>query len=173
MTVEGLGLEVVKVTVTVPEFLRGDSVALSLSSDRGGLDDATLIVPRSGTAETSLRSRGLGKNTLRVSLGDIAVGEAVVTYGFPWSFLVAALLGSVLGTLIARRGRQRARVDLSLGVLTGVLCAVAYAIGLNLTGLDINVRVGEAAVLVVAAVGAAFDLPGLAPLRKNLGQPPA
>jgi hypothetical protein len=45
---------------------------------------------------------------------------------------------------------------------------VAYAIGLNLTGVDLSVRVGEAAVLVVSALGAAFNLPGLAALRKAM-----
>ncbi len=48
------------------------------------------------------------------------------------------------------------------------MSAVAYAIGLNLTGINLNVRVGEAAVLVVAALGAGLELPGLMGLRKRL-----
>jgi hypothetical protein len=167
--IEGFGLEVVKFTVTVPEYLRQDSLTVSLESDRGGLDVATLPIPRSGIAESSLRSRGVGGNTIRVSLGTIATGEASVGYDFPTGFLIAAVLGGLVGAVIRRREKRRGRVDILLGILTGLLCAAAYAIGLNLTGFDINVRVGEAAVLVVSALGAMFNLPGLATLRKNLG----
>jgi hypothetical protein len=166
--IQGLGLEMVKVSVTVPEFLRRDSNVVVLSSDHGGLDVATLLIPRSGTAETSLRSQGLGTNRVHAALGHVAAGEETIAYVFPWTFLAAVLVGGVLGSFLAKRERHRRRTDLVLGVVTGFLCAVAYAIGLNLTGLDINVRVGEATVLVVAAIGAAYDLPGLAPLRKRL-----
>ena len=55
--------------------------------------------------------------------------------------------------------------------MAGVVSAVAYAIGLNLTGVDLSVRVGEATVLVVAVLGATLDLPGLAVIRKRFEVP--
>lgn len=166
--IQGLGLEQVAVTVTVPAFLRGDTLTVTLWSDHGGLDAGTIRIPPSGTAEVGLRSSGLGRNTVHAEIFGIASGEAPVRYTLPWPFVVAAVLGGVLGTLIRRRRRHQARADFVAGIVAGLLSAVAYAIGLNLTGIDVNVRVGEAAVLVVAALGAGLDLPGLNTLRKRI-----
>ena len=86
----------------------------------------------------------------------------------PWPFLVAAILGGVGGTLLRRRRRKLALADFVAGVVAGLVSALAYAIGLNLTGFNLNVRFGEVVVLVVAALGAALELPGLTGLRKRL-----
>jgi uncharacterized membrane protein YeaQ/YmgE (transglycosylase-associated protein family) len=166
--IQGLGLEKVPVTVTVPAFLRGDTLTVTMWSDHGGLDAGTLRIPPSGTAEVALRSSGVGHNTVHAQIAGIAAGEAPIRYTLPWPFLVAAVLGGVLGTMIRRRQRRQARADFVAGIVAGLVSAIAYAIGLNLTGIDVNVRVGEAAVLVVAALGAGLELPGLATLRKRL-----
>lgn len=168
--IQGLGLEAVRVTVTVPQFLRGDTVTLTLWSDNGGLDASTLRIPPSGTAEVGLRSSGLGRNTIHAEISGIALGQAPIRYTLPWPFLLAAVLGGVLGTLIRRREKRLARADFVAGIVAGLFSAVAYAIGLNVTGIDLNVRVGEAAVLVVATLGAGLDLPGLMAIRKRVAE---
>ncbi len=155
-------------TVTVPAFLRGDTLTVTVWSDHGGLEVGTLRIPPSGTGEVELRSTGVGRNTVHAEIAGVASGEAPVRYTLPWPFLIAAVLGGVLGTLIRRRTRQHARADFVAGIVAGLVSAVAYAIGLNLTGIDINVRVGGAAVLVVATLGAGLELPGLATLRKRI-----
>ncbi len=166
--VQGLGLEATPVSVTIPMSLRGDTVTVTLWSDRGGLDAGTIRIPPSGTSEVGLRSSGIGRNTVHAEIAGVASGQAPVRYTLPWPFLVAAILGGVLGTLIRRRQRRQARADFVAGIVAGLVSAVAYAIGLNLTGINLNVRVGEAAVLVVAALGAGLELPGLMGLRKRL-----
>jgi len=171
--VQGLGLEATPVSVTIPMSLRGDTVTVTLWSDRGGLDAGTIRIPPSGTNEVGLRSSGIGRNTVHAEIAGVASGQAPVRFTLPWPFLVAAILGGVLGTLIRRRQRRQARADFVAGIVAGLVSAVAYAIGLNLTGINLNVRVGEAAVLVVAALGAGLELPGLTGLRKRLAAPSA
>ena len=166
--IQGLGLDEVPVTIAIPQSMRGDTVRVTLWSDRGGLDVATLAVPPSGIAEVGLRSSGVGLNTVHAEIMGIATGEARVRYTLPWPFLVAAFLGGVLGTVIRRRKRHLALADFVAGIVLGLVSAIAYAIGLNLTGIDLNVRVGEAAVLIVAVLGAALELPGLTGLRKRV-----
>jgi len=166
--IQGLGLEATPVSVTIPTFLRVDTVTVTLWSDRGGLDSGTIRVPPSGTSEIGLRSSGLGHNTVHAQIAGIASGEAPVRYTLPWPFLAAAILGGVAGTILRRRRRKLALADFVAGVVAGLVSALAYAIGLNLTGFNLNVRFGEVVVLVVAALGAALELPGLTGLRKRL-----
>jgi len=168
---QGLGLEATRVSVTIPTFLRTDTVTVTLWSDRGGLDAGTLRIPPTGTGEIGLRSSGLGLNTVHAEITGIATGQASMRYTLPWAFVVAALLGGVLGTVLRRRRRHLALADFVAGIVAGVVSAVAYAIGLNLTGVDLSVRVGEATVLVVAVLGATLDLPGLAVIRKRFEVP--
>ena len=52
----------------------------------------------------------------------------------------------------------------------GIFVAVAFAIGLNLTGIKIANRGGEAVVFVVAVLGALLGLPWIAKAVPTLGR---
>ena len=100
----------------------------------------------------------------------------MIFYEWPVRFLAASLLGGLLGSAVAalaarRRGRVASRPAYGLGGLTtGLLVAVAFAVGLNLTGLEILTQYGEAVVFVVAALGAILGLPGVAKAVPTLGR---
>ena len=55
-------------------------------------------------------------------------------------------------------------------VFTGIFVAVAFAIGLNLTGIEIANQGGEAVVFVVAVLGALLGLPRIAKAVPALGR---
>jgi hypothetical protein len=168
--IQGFGLQTAKVTISVTGAPEGLPVVVW--STRGRLDTDTLSLSAQGVASTNVRSEGLGQATVHAELGQLASGLVPIEYEVPWGFLVAAILGGLLGAFIRRRRDETkdkaSRADLPLGVAFGLLGAVAYALGLNLTGAELSVRFGEAATFLIASLSAAFDLPGLEGLRAKL-----
>jgi hypothetical protein len=172
--IEGFGLETATLTIAANEELKGRLLVLAVS--RGRLDADTLRLSESAVAVTSVRSAGWGEARVEGDVGSLAHGELVLSYAFPWSFLGAGIFGGAIGALVRMRrsGHRQGRsfaADMLLGSAAGLLAAVALALGVNLVGLDLNVRFGEAAIFLFAALGAALDLPGLARLREKLASP--
>lgn len=168
-TIHAFGLQSATITISGPPTLSGESMVIS--ADRGDLDTNTLSLPPRGAATTKIRSGAPGSATVRVEVGDVTSRVTTLRFAFPWSFLVAAVLGSLVGALIRGRvgaGQSVAQVDVLLGLACGLVAAVAYTIGLNLIGVELSVRVGDAAAFVVSALGAAYNLPGLAQARRAL-----
>lgn len=169
--VSAFGLQPATLTINAPA-LAGSAVVIS--SNRGSLDRDTLTLSDHGIAVTRIRSGAPGMARVRVAVGQIATGATVINFAIPWTFAVASLLGGLVGALIRgrlrnHRGARGVRTDLLLGLASGTLAAAAYTLGLNLTGFELDVRVGDAATFVVSALGAALDVPGLGRVRKALG----
>jgi hypothetical protein len=172
--IQGFGLETTVLTVTPPAVLAGQPVTVTLSADPGALDTTLLTIASGGVGVTRLRSTGTGGSLVRARAGAVASGEARVSFAFPWPFLLAAVVGGAVGAVLrARRHRERPGrlrlfpVDLLVGALLGVVVAAGYAVGVNFLGLVLSVRVGEAAVFVLAAVGGYRGAP--AALRDRVG----
>jgi len=170
--IQGFGLETATLSVSADDELRGRLAVLTTNSGRLAADTVRLT---EGVALTTIRSAGWGPAHVEGEVGSVARGEVDVYYVFPWSFLVAGILGGAIGALVRMRrvGHREGRsfaADMALGSAAGLLAAVALALGVNLTGIDLNVRFGEAAVFLVSALGAALDLPALAPLRQKLAR---
>lgn len=171
--IQGFGLETTTLTVTLPPAVGAPPVAIALSADPGALDTTLLAIAAGGVGVTRLRSVGTGAAVVRARFGSVASGETSVMFVFPWPFLVAAVLGGAAGAVLrARRPRDKPGrlrlfpIDLLVGALTGVVVAAAYAVGVNVLGLTLSVRVGEAAVFVLAVVGGYRGAPGV--LRERL-----
>lgn len=164
-TIQGLGLEVARVTVRAAETPGSDGLPVTLSSDRGRLDTDILSVSGNRAASTSIRSVTTGLATVRAEAEGVVPGEASVRFVFPWLFLVAAVAGGITGAAIRRSrtdeaARRKLWLDLfALGVLVGILVATAYSVGINLLALEPAARAGEALVFVMAALGAFFGIP--------------
>ena len=168
-TIHAFGLQSATITISGPPTLSGESMVIT--ADRGDLDTNTLTLPAQGVATTKIHSGAPGTATVRVEVGDVTSRSATLRFAFPWSFLVAAVLGSLVGALIRGRGASApsaAHVDILLGLACGLVAAAAYTLGLNLIGVELSVRVGDAATFVVSALGAAYNLPGLAQARRAL-----
>jgi hypothetical protein len=169
--IPAFALQSATITISAPRTLSGQTVVIS--ADRGALDTNTLTLSPQGVATTKIRSGAPGVATVRVEVGDITARTATLRFSFPWSFIIASVLGSLVGALIRSRrtvdqSNRAVRVDVLLGLAYGLLGAVAYTLGLNLVGVELSVRVGDAATFVVSALAAALDLPGLAKARQAL-----
>ena len=171
--IQGFGLQTATVTIRIPGAPAG--IPLVVWSTRGRLEADTLTLAASGMAVTRVRSEGIGAATVHAELGQLASGLTPIRYTVPWTFLAAAVLGGLLGAVIRRHReetkRRASKADLPVGICFGLLGAVAFALGLNLFGLDISVRIGEAATFLAAAASAALDLPGLTGLRAKFATP--
>ncbi|MGH7645391.1 MAG: hypothetical protein ACREMR_07365, partial [Gemmatimonadales bacterium] len=124
----------------------------------------------------TIRSVGIGRDSIVARSGPFRSAPTELAYTWPLLFLGAALAGGVVGSASAgfgahRRGKEISRpAYLVSGLASGLLVAVAFAVGLNFTGLEITTHQGEAVVFVVAAVGALIGLPGLARVVPTLGR---
>jgi len=114
-----------------------------------------------------IRSRGLGPDTIRVSGAEMPPAFAVVTYGFPFALLVAAIVGSAIGTVLlrltARKTKTPTPADAPLrafarGLLLGIVAAVAYAVGVKAIPIPLPPQFGEGGAFVVATLAAYLGL---------------
>lgn len=167
-TPQGLGLDEVGVTVTVPEDVRADSVVVRLSA--GGLQVPSLLTLRPGVpASFTIRTKGFGADTIHVAgPGFLEAGLTRVDIRFPFFFLLAALLGGLAGAIGSRFWRTRKHkavlstlTELGAGLAAGLVVAVIYTLGVNLTPLPITGPPVEAVVFAIAAAGSMFGLSAL------------
>lgn len=159
--INGFGLEKAKFSVMLPSELEPDSVQIGFSSVMQPEARSAYAVTGK-PAVTTIQSRGVGRDTLRVIGPDYVIAtQAYIYYAPPWLFLFAAVLGGLVGTLIRdmpRKNhpveRRRLAANILAGVLVGLLVAVAYAIGVNLLPISVNGPPVEAVIFVVSGVGA-------------------
>jgi len=174
--VTGLGLAVAIVHVTLPLEAGATPRVVRLTARHAIPEPSELTLAGGETRDARVRSVGIGRDTLYARSDPFHSDRVVIYYEWPVRFLAASLLGGLLGSAVAglgarRRGRAASRPAYGLGGLaTGVLVAVAFAVGLNLTGLEILTQYGEAVVFVVAALGAILGLPGVAKAVPTLGR---
>jgi hypothetical protein len=88
-----------------------------------------------------------------------AAGTTVVRYAFPWSFLLATLLGGLVGGgLHYLRSRGSASQGLARqitgGILMALLVGVASTVGVNFLPVTFSARYGEALFFTIAAIAA-------------------
>jgi hypothetical protein len=176
--INGFGLEKARFSVMLPSELETDSVQIGFSSVLQP-EARSAYAGRGSPAVTTIQSRGVGRDTLRVVGPHYVIGtQAVIYYAPPWLFLLAAILGGIVGTLVRDiprkshppdRPMDRGRIarNIVAGVLAGLLVAVAYAIGVNLLPISVTGPPVEAVIFVVSGIGAFL---GGASLRKVLGR---
>ncbi len=173
-TIRGFGLQTTVVRVTLPVSAGHARWVVRVSG--ASVEPDTLTLSGGQTGSVVVRSSSVGTDTLRAVAGSFRSAPTAITYSWPFLFLIACFLGGLTGSEIAgvsarRRGKGTSRAAYFLsGVLTGVFVAVAFAIGLNLTGVQIANQGGEAVVFVVAVLGALLGLSGLAKAVPALGR---
>jgi hypothetical protein len=143
---------------------RPSPLRLRAAAMRGRLTPGELQLDSKGLARATLRSVGLGAETLRLEGLPFANREVALHYHFPWLFLLAALLGGLAGGVAAVRLQRRPGLsarDLAFGSITGLLAAVAYTSGINLLGIDLGSGTHEALIFTLSALTALVGLPGL------------
>lgn len=164
-SVPGLGLETTTLTVTADRLPAG-GVPVTVESTMGRPEPSKLELSPDAPAQVTLRSTGLGATEVRVRSPGYRAASTRVRFGFPVAFLAAALLGGVAGGT-ARRFRKGGEGEetkpwireAGVAVLFGLIVAVAYAIGINLLGVEIGAGYGEALVFTLAALGGYFRIP--------------
>jgi hypothetical protein len=168
--VAGLGIQTVAFPVRLRGALTSTPVTVTVATDRGVFLDDTVRIGTSGSAKLRLRSAGIGPARITATSLVTDPVEATVQFGWPVTFLLAALLGGAIGGLTAhvnRRGGRKGRTGKALlkGLLIGFVVAVVYyAIDVNLLKLDVTVPFfDEAAVFAFALLGGVFGMRVLEP----------
>lgn len=162
--IAGLGLETTTLTVSADRLPSGE-VPVTFESTMGRPQPSTVQVGPDGSARASLRSSGLGATEVRVRTPGYRPASVRVRFAFPLAFLAAAVLGGVAGGT-ARHFRERDGGetkrwlrDAGVAVVFGLIVAVGYAVGVNLLGVELGARYGEALIFTLAALGGYFRIP--------------
>ncbi|HET9710028.1 MAG TPA: hypothetical protein VFP39_17125 [Gemmatimonadales bacterium] len=165
--IAGFGLGRTELHVTLVEGAGAARRDVVLSARRGTPDPSIVSLTGGETGRSTIRSSGVGRDTITATSGVLRAAPLELVYGWPLLFLAAALLGGVVGSVmdceaIRRRGTPASRRAYVLsGLSAGLFAAVAIAIGLNVTGVDLPATSGEAVVFVAAALGTVLSLRGL------------
>lgn len=176
-SIEGLGLAKTRLHVAVTGVAdpAGRRVSLQVAPS-GFLDDNVLVLGADGTADTGLRSDGVGTARIRVSLAGFEPASTSIDFRMPLLTFGAAIAGGFLGAFIsfATASRRKKRVWLRLvgAALFGVLVFALYVVGINLLPIKPEVTVGTAFVFATAAF-AAWLGPTIADWKKKLPVPAA
>jgi hypothetical protein len=180
--IAGFGLEEATLAIETQAIGRPDTLVVTVTASRGKMDSTQVVLSRAGTATSSIRSRGLGRDTVTAVSQPLLPGTDFVDYVFPWGFLIAAIIGGIVGGLIheaqaKRSGRRRSRLrvfvaGVGVATLVGVVAAAAYALGINWLDIPPGKTAGEALVFVTAALGAIRGVPAMTRLMPQ-PEPPA
>jgi hypothetical protein len=151
-TIAGFGLGVGTLSIQRPAGLRGYLKEVVLSTSRGNLDPTPVKLRDTGSGEAELRSSGLGEARITLVSGQFVADEVVVHFTFPWSFLVAIVIGALIGGGLWTKGNGTG--GFVAGLLGGFVTGLLACIGISVAGIDL----GDYATETIAAIGAA--LPG-------------
>ena len=165
--IPGFGLGHTELHISLPALVGAVRRDVVLSARHGAPDPSVVSLAGGETGRSVIRSSGVGRDTVTASSGPLRSAPLELVYGWPLLFLAAALLGGIVGSVmdceaIRRRGTPASRrAYVVSGLAAGLFAAVAIAIGLNVTGVDLPETSGEAVVFVVAALGTVLGLRGL------------
>jgi hypothetical protein len=171
LKISGLGLETA--TITIGEPLSAGTWPIIVSTTQGRLDSTRVAVSADRPGVLALRSEGVGVAIVRARHPQFREGRADVVFVWPTGFLIAAVVGGLLGAIVGtarEQGKGKGTFgkfigSTVIGLLTGLIVAVIYALGVNLTSVDIKVQFGEAVTFAIAALAAVFG-PEILPGRK-------
>ena len=165
--IPGFGLGHTELHISAPALSGPARRDVVLSARHGAPDPSVVSLAGGETGRSTIRSSGVGRDTVTATSGPLRSAPLELIYGWPLLFLAAALLGGIVGSVmdceaIRRRGTPASRrAYVVSGLAAGLFAAVAIAIGLNVTGVDLCETSGEAVVFVVAALGTVLSLRGL------------
>jgi hypothetical protein len=139
---------------------RADTAILTFSSTSQPVRPATMRVTGNEAPTIRLRSGLPGPDSIRAYLDGVPVGETVITFERPWTFVVATMVGILVGGSARFFGGKRRKPiryllwDILKGAPFGTIAAAASAIGLDLLQLRLDDPGTWIAVMVTAALGA-------------------
>lgn len=132
-SIQGLGIEVARITVQGRNTRLRPQEALTFELDRPGLLQDTVSVDEDGTAEVRIRSNGLGEANLSLASGVYAADPKKLQLVPPWPFALSTLAGAALGALVfAQRARGSRPRRWLLGLIIGFVGTVMAYVGLRL-----------------------------------------
>jgi len=174
--VTGWGLGVSVVHVALPLEAGSEARVVRLSAGHATPEPAELTLVGGETRDVRIRSVGIRSDTLVAESPPFRSDQLVLAYVWPIRLVLTAVLGALLGIGLSRVGPKQRRPTepwghhLAAGLASGTFVAVAFAVGLNLTGLKIATQYGDAVIVLVAALGAMFGLVGIGRVVPAIGR---
>ena len=157
--IEGLGLATSQVNVSAIGLSNPKGRIVTLNTNNGYLGETKLRLDENGTANTSLRSDGIGQAMVTASSVGLSSTRVPIEYRLPVVTFLASVFGGLAGGAVrlgtTRRKRwSRIAAALMISVLLGMLVFALYAIGVNVLPIMPSVTVGAVFVFAVSGLGA-------------------
>jgi|GEM_PF-2778757 len=156
-SIYGFGLATADVSVNIETIVPGAPIAATVTADKGELKEHALTLGWGGSATTTIRSIGLGRDKVTATSMKAASGNGVVDFIFPWGFIISTIAGSLVGSsarlLAAKEKRAGYYVKKIMhGIPLGLLTTCAYAVGVNVSPVVPSATAGEAVTFVLAGL---------------------
>lgn len=155
--IQGWGLEEAEITIEAPGMEQPENTEVRLSTTKGALDRSIVRLDKGGVGTAKIRSIGLGLAKVTAGSSRLKGADGKIQFTLPWAFGIATLLGAAIGVVAKKfgsksKGKRLTMTGLISGVALGILGAVAFAVGVNLTGYVPEAKVGEAVTFFVAGI---------------------
>ncbi|MBZ5571997.1 MAG: hypothetical protein LAO09_08965 [Acidobacteriia bacterium] len=155
--IQGWGLEEADITIEAAGMEHPENTRVTLNATKGGLDRTVVSLDKGGLGTAKIRSIGLGSARVTAESPSLKGTDRKLEFTPPWAFAIAAILGAVVGVVGKKlgtrsKGKKLTIAALLAGVALGVLAAVAFAVGVNLTGYVPQAKAGEAVTFFVAGI---------------------
>jgi hypothetical protein len=156
--IAGFGLDTATVTIQANGYVTPEGHKVRLKA-KGRLDSTVLTLDRQGFAQTTIRSAGIGADSVQASTSDNSAVSESFQYIFPWAFFISTVLGALIGASIERMQSKRPHGTwlrrLLLGILVGLAFTLLFAVGISgLQWILPSAKSGEAVIAAIALAGA-------------------
>jgi hypothetical protein len=175
-SLQAFGLGTTNISVSLPRGIgRADTAVVTFSATKAPVRPSSVRLSGGDAATLNLRSGLPGTDSIRAFLDGVQVGETLVEFNAPWTFLGATIFGLLLGgsaRFVSAKRRKKARAlgwDILKGAPFGFIAAAASAIGLDLLQLKVDDPGTVIACALTAAIGAwvgtkVLDRPSVVPV---------
>ncbi len=158
-SIEGWGLGKTDINISLTGLSEVQNRFVNLRATSGFLEKTRVPLDENGNATVSIRSDQLGTAVITATTPGYQRAETQIAFRFPYTTLMASLLGGLVGAgirVFARAGLTGKRVVFALlgGVLVGTLIFALYAVGVNVLPVTPTVTVGAVLVFAISGLGA-------------------
>lgn len=169
----GLGianLTIKRVDANTNELAEGPALNVDVEPQVARVSSSVVIPAGAGRSEVSIRSTGVQKDLVKVSVGSYA-REVELNYRSPWLFIGSVVLGGLLGGC-ARCLQKRSRKDkqilryLAEGCVAGVLAMAAVMAGVAFSLVPAAVAETELGAFLISAAVAMIGITAISGLKK-------
>lgn len=159
-SIQGMGVQTIPLSISMPTYRLKDSVEVTVDASLGTVEPKKVKLTQGMSATVSLTSEGKGESTVKVTSPGFVSDQKVFIFVFPWMFIIFGFIGSLIGSLFKYnmdKSKKKWFSKIGFGMLAGFFFAVLYyVLGIEVFTMKLTHSVNEFAVMGISFLGALF-----------------